>query len=264
MRAKYKILVLVNLNEFTDGIIISAIELAKKINAEISLFHVKKATDIVKRENQLSAVRAINSDYNVTDKKIKLLVNEISKAHQIPIKYAFAIGNVKHELDQLLENSQPDIIVLGKPVSKTFSFMGDNMVKYVLKNHAGGVLVVDPKNRIRPKEDVVVATLNSSSTNPRLPYLEDLFKTIHTPLKSFKIVNKGIKPQDLNAKNTGKTVEYIFEKGDNSIRNLSKYLSLNNINVLCLDLGANETESDYAIINMDRVLEHLNVSILVS
>lgn len=264
MNAKYKVLVLVDLNEFTDGIIISAVGLAKKINAEISLFHVKKPTDIVKQDNQLSAVRAINSDYNLTDKKIKLLINEISKAYNVPITYSFAIGNIKHELDQLLENSQPDIIVLGKRVSKSFSFMGDNMVKYVLKRHTGGALVVDQDNIIKPNQDIVVATLNSSSTSPRLAYLKDLFERINKPLKSFRIVNRALKSEDLKGNNVKKTVEYVFEKGDNSIRNLSKYLSLNKINLLCLDLGANESESDGVIINLDNVLEHLNVSILVS
>ena len=97
MESKYKLLVLADINKSTGNILKSAIGLAKKINADISLFHVKKPTDVVKQDNQLSAVRAINNDYNITDKRIKELINTMSKAYDVNISYTFVIGNIKNE-----------------------------------------------------------------------------------------------------------------------------------------------------------------------
>ena len=71
---KYKILVLSDLNKSADFRLKSTVSLAKMIDGDITLFHVKKPTDIVDRESQLSAMRSINKEHIVTNKKIESLV----------------------------------------------------------------------------------------------------------------------------------------------------------------------------------------------
>jgi len=70
----YKILVLSDLKSTSNTTLKSTISLAKMIGGDIEFFHAKKPTDVVKNENQLSAMRAINANYNETDKKIRDLV----------------------------------------------------------------------------------------------------------------------------------------------------------------------------------------------
>lgn len=264
MESKYKLLVLADINKSTGNILKSAIGLAKKINADISLFHVKKPTDVVKQDNQLSAVRAINNDYNITDKRIKELINTMSKAYDVNISYTFVIGNIKNEISRVIEKSQPDIIVLGKRLSKPFSFIGDNITKYVLKRHNGGTMIVAQNNVFEPNQELVMATLNSASSDSRLEYVKDLFNGAEKPLKSFRIVNNGAKLNDSKLKKDENTVEYVFEQGDDSIKNLSKYLTLNKIDLLFLDLRTKEFENRRGLKNLDEVIGGINVSLLVT
>lgn len=264
---KYKILVLSDINKSVNSILKSSIALAKKINADIEFFHVKKPTDIVKQDNQLSAVRAINSDYNATDKEIKKIINSLSKAYDIKIKHTFVIGNVKNEISRAIEDSQPDVIVLGKRLSKAYNFISDNIVKHVLKKHKGGLMIVAQNNVLEPNQEILMGTLNSTPSYPRLEYVKDLMKGVQEPLTSFRIESKsnGLK-QDSNFNDETKIIEYVFEPGNDSIKNLSKYLDLSQINLLCLDMGIKSSENRKASMTLDvnKIMDDLNVSLLVT
>ena len=58
---KYKILVLSNLDSSTQKILKSAVSLAKMIDGQIEVFSVTKPTEIIAGDNQLSAIRTINT-----------------------------------------------------------------------------------------------------------------------------------------------------------------------------------------------------------
>jgi hypothetical protein len=60
---KNKILVLSDINSSTTGILTNALNLAKIVSGEITLFCVKKPTDIVENDSQLSAMRIINKKF---------------------------------------------------------------------------------------------------------------------------------------------------------------------------------------------------------
>jgi len=134
---KYKILVLSDLNESTDTILKSTISLANMIDGNIDFFHVKKPDDVVKKDNQLSAIRSINQEHFSTKKKIKNVIEPISKDYGIHISYTLSYGNVKNEIGKHIKESQPDIIVLGKRNSKTFKLIGDSITQFVLKEYDG-------------------------------------------------------------------------------------------------------------------------------
>lgn len=57
----YKITILTNLKGNLDSVLENTIGFAKMLNAEITLFHVIKPSGIVHQENQLTAIRTINS-----------------------------------------------------------------------------------------------------------------------------------------------------------------------------------------------------------
>jgi len=63
-----------------------------------------------------------------------------------------------------------------------------------------------------------------------------------------------------------KTIEYVFEYNDNTIKNLSNYLSKNNINLLCIDRGEKNDVNKKNLIksDIDDVIKNLNVSILIT
>ncbi len=143
---KYKILVLSDLKETTNYALQNAVKLSKIIDADIEFFHVKKPTDIVDTDSQLSAMRSINKEYVVTEKKINNLVAPIIENDGVTIQTAFAFGNIKNEIENHINSCKPDIIVLGRRKRKVLSFVGDKIIDFVLKSHKKTVIIVSNGN----------------------------------------------------------------------------------------------------------------------
>ena len=143
---KYKILVLSDLKEKSIQALSYAAKLSKEIDANVEFFYVKPLTEVAQTENPLSAIQIIRQVCNQTDKKIKDLVTPISKENDIKIKTNFAYGNVKNEIQNRINTSQPDIIILGERKQKRFKFLGDNITNFVQKNYDGVIFVASDKN----------------------------------------------------------------------------------------------------------------------
>ncbi len=103
------------------------------INGDIEFFHVKKPTDIVEKENQLSAMRTINEKYIITRKKIEKLIKSISEDYGVNVKHSFTFGNIKNEIANHIEKVKPDIIVLGKRRQKPINLIGDSINELCFK-----------------------------------------------------------------------------------------------------------------------------------
>ncbi len=138
----YKILVLSDLKETTNYALQNAVKLSKTIDADIEFFHVKKPTDIVNTDSQLSAMRNINKEYVVTEKKINNLIAPIIENEGIPIQASFAFGNIKNEIKNHINSCKPDVIILGSRKRKVLSFVGDKIIDFVLKSHKKTVIIV--------------------------------------------------------------------------------------------------------------------------
>lgn len=88
-------------------------------------------------------------------------------------------------------------------------------------------------------------------------FIAGLITKTSQPIKSFKIVSQlsGLENAEAN-----KTVEFVFEKGDSAIDNVSKYASKSNINLMCFD-NSNHDKSNTSIKN---VINKLDVSLLLT
>ena len=104
---KYKILMLSDLRKSTSSTLKSAISLAKIINGDIEFFCVRKPTEIIEKDNQLSAIREINKNYIATETKIKKLIKTVSDSHGVNVNYKLVYGNVKGEIDNYISEYQP-------------------------------------------------------------------------------------------------------------------------------------------------------------
>lgn len=143
---KYKVLVLLDLNESFDVISNYITKLAKLIDAEFEFFSVKKPTEIITTDSQLSAMRSINRDCIETDKKIKEVIKPIIHSLGSRVKTSFAFGNIKTEIESCLNDLNPDIVVLGKRKQKTFNLIGDRIENFVSQNYKGTVLIASSDN----------------------------------------------------------------------------------------------------------------------
>ncbi|MDO7173482.1 universal stress protein [Mariniflexile sp. AS56] len=261
---KYKILVLADLKKSTSTTLKSTLSLAEMIGAEVELFHVKSASEVVERDNQLSAIRTINHDYLATDKKLKKLIQSVSENHQINLNYSFAFGNVKHEIANCIEEKQPDIIVLGNKKNNLLHVGGNKIIQFVIKQFNGTILIADPNNSLDSSKELSLGVLNSMNAMLNNSLTETLLANTKEPLKSFKILEKS---KGLNQENFSThidTVEYVFEQNDNAINNLSNYISKNNINLLCVDRFENGAKNKTKTQEVKSMIKKLNVSLLLT
>ena len=253
MNTKYKILVLSDLKKNTSYTLKSTISLANMIGGDIKFFHVKKPVDIVEKDNQLSAMRSINNEYTVTEKKIKQLLQPFYESYSTRIQSSFSFGNVREEIEKCMNQYQPDIIVLGKRKANSLRIVGDQITQFVLKNFKGTVMIASDQNTLEPNKEISLGMLNGTTNDiSHIDFAEDLIKNAQLPLKSFKIIKNSEKVEKNPTPSTQKMVEYVFEESDNVNKNLANYLSKNNINLLCVN-----RENNYPI-------NKLNVSLLVA
>ena len=143
---RYKILVLSDLKEKSMQVLRYAAKLSKEIDAAVEFFYVKDAAEVTQIENPLTAMRVISELCNKTDKRVRDLVTPISKENNINIKTTFAFGNIKNEIKNCINTSQPDMIILGERKHKRFNLVGNNITRLVNKNYNGVVFVATDEN----------------------------------------------------------------------------------------------------------------------
>lgn len=263
---KYKILVLSDLKKSTHDILKSTISLAKMIDAEISFFYVKKPTDVVERESQLSAFRTINEQHTIIKNSIENVIKSVSKIYGVEIDYNYKFGNIKNEIGDYILKHKPDIIVLGKRNSNLITFFGDSITDFVLKTYKGVIMIAGNENRLEPNESFSLGLLNGQSFSENSEFTKAIFTNAQKPLKSFNVVEKLNKIDNKKLTSETKTIEYVFEYNDNAVQSLSSYLSKNNINLLLIDRNNNNHEQERQLKQLDikSVINKLNVSLLIS
>ncbi|QOD59712.1 universal stress protein [Polaribacter haliotis] len=251
MNNKCKILVLADVDKSTSEILKKGVDLANVVQGEIDFFCVKKPTDVVEKESQLSAMRSINKTFIETDNQIKKMINDVS-VNSIPINHKISFGNLKDEIRYQIKETKPDIVLLGKRKSKILSFFGDNVINLILKEFNGTILIVSEENPLEAKEEISLGLLNNVNLSENR-FMETLASYSNKPLKSFQI-----NPVEKKISNPNNTVEFVFEGGDNTIKNVNNYLSKNKIDLLFLN-REKETKS-----KIGGILNNLNCSLMVS
>ncbi|MUU79425.1 universal stress protein [Winogradskyella endarachnes] len=261
--AKYKILVLSDFKKTANTLLNNSVSLAKMINAEVALFHVKKHIDIVGGDNQLSAIRALNEAHNRTKKTIDTVVNTYRQDYDVKINGSYAFGKIKEEILNQIERYQPDVIVLGHRVANPIQFMGDSLTKFILKQFKGPIMISSDKNILQPNKKLSLGVFNDSNKFFETEFSKDIITQIESPLKVFKITNS--QNEDTNSSVTEKQdkIEYIFEKKSNTLSTLSSFILKNNVNLLCVDRTP-KNKSNTKQVSLKEVLSKLNVSLLVS
>lgn len=259
----YKIVVLSDLKKTTQATLKSAVSLAHMLDGTIDFFHVKKPTELVEQDNQLSAMRTINHRFTKIDDKIQNVTSSLSKEYGIAINYSFTFGNAKDEIEKFLIETKPDIVVLGKRRAKIINLNGDSMTKFVLKKFNGIIMIASDTNVLEPHQDVTLGVLNSYETADSLSFAHDLLAYTKKPLQSFRIVDSSTKFTEMDSTGNNKAIDYVFEQRDNAIENLSKYLSRSKINLLCIDRdGSSKKGSNIVQSDIKKVIDNLNVSIM--
>lgn len=264
MKKRKKILILSGLKKDLDSTIKSAVGVAKIIDAEVDFFYVKKPTEIVDKESQLSAIRTINREQIKVEKQIKSLIEPYALKYKMNINHRFAFGNVKKEIKDYINLSKPDVIVLGKRKSSPFKLGGDKITDFILNSFPGTVLIASKTNTLEPQNMLSIGILNSDNEPSSKEGLKQFVEQTDYNLKSFRIIEKGSR-LNKEAFSENNSTEYVFEKNDNTINKLTDYLDKNKVNLLYMDRSTKGSKkAGVNIIPLKEIINKVNVPILLA
>ena len=267
MSKKYKIVVFSDLKKSLGNTLKSTLSLAKMLNGEIAIFHVKKATEVVTEDSHLSAIRSLNSEYRDMDNDINSIVTTYSKDFGVPLTYSCTIGNLKNEIANYIEKEKPDFIVSGKRKSKVFNILGDNLIPFVLKKHNGPVFLSDENQVLNIDKDLSLGVLSGDEETSIASLTENLLLHSQKPLKSFRILKNADTSDKTKVSKERKEIEFVFDSNDNSIKNISNYVAINNINLLCINRSQNKGDSKNKSLsmptNINDIINNLNVPLIL-
>nr|WP_297788848.1 universal stress protein [uncultured Allomuricauda sp.] len=228
---KYNISVLLDMSASSEVVLTSAVELAKKIDGSIEVFHVKPTTNIIKGDSQLSAVRTLNKDARSTRAELKELISAIEEKENLSISYKLEYGNVKNRVRDYLALQKPDILVLGKPRTRMGVFF-ESISDFVIDNVNGtDVLILGQDDKFHSFEDINLGIFGSGLEENALEVIQDLKRDSEKPVRHFGISDEENKEL---AYPWQKTVSFTFSKSGNALNGLINYVSRTNTQLLCV------------------------------
>ncbi len=240
----YKIAILSDLGDSTDTTIKTGISLAKKLQGSIDFFHVKKPTEIIRTDNQLSAIRSITAEYTKTNKEINELITSYNEDYDVAINSSFTFGNIKLEIDHFLKENNPDIVVIGKRKNGLLNAFGDKITKFILQNQKGVVIIASKQKELNPEDEISIGRIKNSKEIA----LGDDFLTC--------VEGKS----DQSNFSTQDKLENVFGKQDNISDSLSSYVRENNINLLFVDKANKDVQT---VNSVTKLVNKVNVSLAV-
>ena len=263
MKTKRKhILVLSGLKHNMDSTVKCAVHFAKLMNANVDFLYVKKPTEIVNQESQLSAIRSINREQVEMEQKMKQILDPYSNTYGIHIKGKFSFGPVKDEIKEYLDRTAPDMVILGKRKSGPFKFKDDGVTDFVLSHFEGPVLIAPKATQLEPEKELSIGILNDQKNDQKNDSILELANQSARPLKSFTIVDQYAK-EELNASNNeGQYTEFIFEKKDDVLSNVSNYVVKSKVNLLCFDRNDKANTPQAQLLSTKEIINKINVPIL--
>lgn len=259
-----KIVVLSGLKNDIDGTIRSAAGMAKMIDAEVDFFHVKKPTEIVNKESQLSAIRTINREQIKMERQLKDLIEPYAAKYDVRINCRFSMGNVKSEIEDFINKTKPDMVVMGKRKSGPLKIIGDRVTDFVLDTFPGIVLITPDVNALEPQKELSIGVLNADAKTSSTEGLNDFMKHADHKIKSFRIIEKG--QNQVNESNQANDrMEFVFEKNDNTISKLSDYLEKSQVSLLYLNRNDNKSrKTGVSTIPLKDIINKVNVPMLLT
>ena len=241
LQSKYRILVVSDQTKSSRTALKNAVNLAKTIDGSIELFYVKPPAQVIKFDNQLSAMRELNRERLRIEKEMRAVVDQIAENERIPIIFDFTFGNVTNEVKKHIDKTQPDVVVLGKTKTKVNNLFGTDLTSYVLKNFKGTLLISSNDKALRAPNEISLGILDDILSHVNGDLAEKLEKNSANPITWFKINStdslpeEGSEDQNLNETVTPSgTTTFEFEQGANFSNSVSKYVERSGVDLLCV------------------------------
>lgn len=260
---KYSISVLLDMSKSSEYVLKSAVELAKRINGAVEVFHVKPTTKLIQGDSQFSAIRTLNLDARSTRAEIEILISKIGATKEVPIGYKLEYGNVKNGVREYLTLQKPDILVLGKRRPR-FGILFESITDFVIESvRDTNVLILGEDDKFHSFEDINLGIFGSGLDDNDLEVILDLKRDSEKPVRHFGIANEEEQEDNRPKYPWQKTVSYIFSKGSNTVDGLVNYVSRTDTQLLMCVSNKGEKNSLFKSSPLKEVIRKANVPLMI-
>ncbi|KQC29100.1 universal stress protein [Flagellimonas eckloniae] len=247
--SKYRLSVLMDLSNTSEAVLTNAVQLAKIINGTVEVFFVKTPVDVVKYDNQLSAMRAINEDRRDSKAKVTKIAEEVSESESYPISVQMTYGNIKNKLKEYVADAKPDILVLSKKKSRFIKSINDKV----------NVLIMDEGHNFHSFEDISLGVFDDLKGSD-FEIINDLKGQSSAPVRIFSIKDSQMEHKEKT--DLENTVSYVFSEGAHALDAIASYVDRTNTKLLCIP-KTSKGELSFQSGNAKQVIRKLNVPVLI-
>ncbi len=219
----------------------NAVNLAKMINGSVDLLYVKSPSQVASFDNQLAALRELHQESDTARKTMKDVVDLITASEQIPITYNLTFGNIINEVQQHINKTRPDIIVVGKRRTKITNLFGVDLTTYLLKNYQGALFISGEEKALSSPDDLALGSLDDLFSKNKSKLSGDLARRTSKPITFLKInsTNKKEKPSPSTMGSNEATMRanmttFEFDHTANISESVSKYVERSGVSLLCV------------------------------
>jgi len=237
VKIEYNYLVLTDFSEASYSALKYTISLAKLIKGNIHICHIANPSNIVKNDNQVAAMRDVNSETEKIGKKIGAIVEMIIAEGINAIPYC-SIGNIIYEFKELTNQLKPDVVILGK--KKENPKLSGKITSYLMNEYLGSLLIVKEDKIFQNGTKISVACNNNifDLYDPKLIF--SLNNQTKLPLKLLNIKQKNDSNQKITIPQTWRESSYEIdesiqlEQNTTIVDSLLQHIINNDTELLCI------------------------------
>jgi nucleotide-binding universal stress UspA family protein len=234
-------LVLMDFSEASYIALKYAITMAKLVKGNVHVLHVANPKKIVDTDNPVAALRAIEIETTKIKNKLNSII-EIISAEDIFASSYYSIGNIIKELENHINQVNPDIVVVGK--KKNSAKFSGKLSDYLRNKYSNSFLIVDEESEFKTDSKIAFGC-NSGMLNKYDPdIIFELDKHTKTTLillnicKNTEFTEKIDIPSTWKSSN-GKARSILCESQESStvVGGLVEHIADKNIELLCIGRG---------------------------
>jgi len=237
----YDLLVLMDFSESSYISLKYAISLAKITQGNIHVCHIGNPEKIVKHDKQPAALRAIESKTKKVENKLGSII-EIITTEGIQATCHQVVGNIINELESVLDEVKPDLIVVGKKKEKS-KFSG-KLSNYLLNNYPGSLLITGMDGVFKIDTTISLAC-NKTTLRQYPPNLVN--KIDRNTTSSLKLINIKVSAEsngEIDLPKSWKSfytsnlnIQLIYKESSTVIKGLENHISEKKVELLCIGKG---------------------------
>lgn len=214
------------------------IKLVKVVRGNIHVHCVAEPQDIMGSDNQIAALRSIDSHKKSIENKLNSII-EMIELEGINVKGSFSFGHLHSELEEQLNDTSPIAVVIGQMKSGVLG----KATEYLLYQFQGNLLIVSDQSEFMTGANIAIGCSNKTLKISNLNLVSIYSRLTKTPLLLLEIGESTMEVSEFNTSNQlheELVIQYKNDKRSNVIEGLKTFVETNNVELLCIGRTKNK------------------------